>query len=123
MLNTAQHKRLSYLYGIQKVAAVRPQEASHLAQKIFEKGDLNLRLATFRAILFSAYMGDGKMIGDLFVKLMAATTQEEREDWVEPFMESLLKYSTHKISTNVQRKLSWLHAYYHGWREEREIIA
>src|SRR3990167_3840014 len=90
MLNVLNGKTHAYLYGLQKVATFRPKEATHLLQKVFEKGDLNTRLATFRAAILSPHIGDGKLVGDLFVKLMAATTKEEREEIVEPFFQSLL---------------------------------
>ncbi|OGQ05976.1 MAG: hypothetical protein A2W61_04340 [Deltaproteobacteria bacterium RIFCSPLOWO2_01_44_7] len=118
MLNVLNGKTHAYLYGLQKVATFRPKEATHLLQKVFEKGDLNTRLATFRAAILSPHIGDGKLVGDLFVKLMAATTKEEREEIVEPFFQSLLQKSNSPISKASQGKLAWLNALCHGWQQE-----
>ncbi|MDP2599372.1 MAG: hypothetical protein Q8P84_01375 [Deltaproteobacteria bacterium] len=106
-----QGKAAAYLYGLQKLAARFPKEATHLARQIFEKGDLNVRLAAFRVMAVSPDIGDGKMVGELFVKLMAATTHEERREIVEPFLQNLLR----KGEGN---KLAWLSAIYHGWKQE-----
>ena len=121
MLNTLKGKTAAYLYGLQKVAAFRPLEATHLIQKVFEKGDLNMRLATFRTAIFSPHIGDGKLIGDLFIKLMAATTKEEREEIVEPFLINLLQKTSSAISKSSQGKLAWLNALYHGWQQESSV--
>jgi len=118
MLNSLSGKTSVYLYALQKVATFRPLEATHLLQKVFEKGDLNTRLLAFRTTLFSPHMGDGKLIGDFFIKLMAATTKEEREEIVEPFFTNLLQKSESQISKSAQGKLAWLSALYHGWKQE-----
>lgn len=118
MLASLGTKTSAYLYGVQKVASLRPREATHLLQKIFEKGDLSTRLASFRTAIFSPHIGDGKLVGDLFVKLMGATTSEERKKIVEPFFLSLLQKGQSPLSKNSQGKLAWLNALYHGWRRE-----
>lgn len=118
MLNSLKEKTVEYLYGLQKVAAFKPLESTHLLQKTFEKGDLDTRLAAFRTAIFSPHIGDGKLIGDLFVKLMAATTKEERKEIVEPFLLSLLEKSSSNISKASEGKLAWLNALYHGWKLE-----
>ena len=105
-----QGKAAAYLYCLQKLASRYPKEATHLAKQIFEKGDLNVRLAVFRVMVVSPDIGGGKLVGELFVKLMAATTHEERREIVEPFLENLLR----KGEGN---KLAWLNALCHGWRE------
>ncbi len=110
----AQGKAVSYLYGLQKLSARFPKEATHLAKPIFERGDLNVRLTAFRVAVVSPTIGDGKMIGEWFVKLMAATTHEERREIVEPFFQNLL------AKGEGQNKLAWLSALYHGWCTERE---
>jgi len=117
MLNVLHGKSIAYLYGLKQVAHFRPQEATHLVRIVFDKGDLKTRIAALRTVVFSKEIGDGKLIGDFFVKLMAATTKEEREEIVEPFIESML-YKTTQATKPIQRKLAWLHAYYHGWKEE-----
>lgn len=111
-------KTAAYLYGLQKVAAFKPKETTHLIQKVFEKGDLNTRLLALRTTLFSPHIGDGKLIGDLFVKLMAATTKEEREEIVEPFFKNCLTKSALNISKEAKGKLAWLSALLHGWNKE-----
>lgn len=118
MLNVLNGKTLSYLYGLRKVAALRPREAAHLVQKVFEKGDLTTRLQAFHSVLFSPALGDGKLVGDFFVKLMAATTVEERKKIVEPFFERLLSRLPAADSSACRGKLSWLNALYHGWKKE-----
>lgn len=100
----------AYLYGLQKIAPTRPREATHLLKQVFEKGGLKTRLAAFRTVAVSDSIGDGKLLGELFVKLMGATTPAERKEIVEPFFESLLQHST---------KRNWLHALIHGWRTEQ----
>ena len=114
MIASLGDKTAAYLYGLQKVAGFRPREATHLLQKVFDKGELKERLAAFRTLIFSPHIGDGKLVGDLFVKLMAATTHEERREIVEPFFQNLL------AKGEGQNKLAWLSALYHGWCTERE---
>lgn len=121
MLNVLGEKTVAYLYGVEKTAAFRPREATHLLQKIFDKGDLNTRLVALRIAIFSPHIGDGKFIGDLFVKLMGATTQEERKEIVEPFFEKLLAYSSSDLSKESRGKLAWLGALCHGWRQETPL--
>ena len=118
MLNTLNGKILPYLYGLHKVALFRTRESTHLIQKVFDKGDLNTRLAVFRTIIFSNNLGDGKQVGDLFVKLMAATTLEERKEIVEPFFKNLLSQLHIPHSKANRGKLSWLNALCHGWKQE-----
>ena len=108
-----------YLYGLSKIAKERPREATHLLSKIFDKGKLEARLAAFRTALFSASIGDGKLLGDFFVRLMAGATEEERKEMIEPFIEILLQHSSKPTDPIVKRKIAWLYAFYHGWKEER----
>ena len=118
MIASLGNKTAAYLYGLQKMADFRPREATHLLQKVFEKGELKERLAAFRALIFSPHIGDGKLVGDLFVKLMAATTADERKEIVEPFFKNLLTQSSAGISKESKGKLSWLSALCHGWQAE-----
>ena len=118
MLNILNGKVVPYIYGLQKVAQFRPREATHLVQKVFDKGDLNTRLAVFRSIIFSNHLGDGTMVGDLFVKLMGATTADERKEIVEPFFENLLSQLKMSHSKADRGKLSWLNALCHGWKND-----
>lgn len=90
--------------------------------KTFEKMDLKNRLAVFRIALFSPHIGDGPLVGELFVKLMASTTPEEREEWVEPTLHSILNRGAWVANAKVQNKLSWLSAIYHGWRREAQEL-
>jgi len=88
----------------------------------FEKIDLKKRLALFRITLFSPHIGDGPLVGELFVKLMASTTRAERENWVEPTLHSVLNRGAWATNTKVQNKLAWLSAIYHGWQREAEEL-
>lgn len=88
----------------------------------FEKMELKKRLALFRITLFSPHVGDGQWMGELFIKLMASTTPEEREKWVEPTLISILRRSAPPASQKVQNKLAWLKALYHGWQREAEEL-
>lgn len=116
MLETLKKNKITYLYALQQVAKYSPREVTHILQKIFERSDLQTRLISFRSAILTPEIGDGKFVGDLFVKLMAATTLQERKEMVEPFLEKLLQ----EIASHyhVQRKLAWLNAYYHGWKKE-----
>lgn len=89
----------------------------------FAKGDLKTRLALFRITLFSPHVGDGHLIGELFVKLMEGASHEEREKWVEPTLNSILNRGAWATNINVQNKLNWLKALYHGWLEEAQDFA
>lgn len=90
----------------------------------FAKGDLKTRLALFRIVLFSPHVGDGHLVGDLFVKLMESSSREEREQWVEPTLNSILNRGAWARHPNVQNKLNWLQALYHGWLEgEKDSLA
>lgn len=108
----------AYLFALEAVAASRPREAGHLLAKFFEKADLKGRMAALRTAVVSENLGDGHLIGEFFVKLMAATTREERRDLVEPTLESLL-LKTKPANPAASGKLSWLNAYYHGWMQEQ----
>lgn len=119
MIAALEGKTGNYLYGIGQVARFRPKEAAHLLRLVFDKGDLNTRLAALRTLIFSEMMGSAKMIGDLFVKLMGATTREERRQTVEPFIENILHRGDWTRSKAVRGKLAWLKAYYHGWKSEQ----
>lgn len=88
----------------------------------FEKLDLKKRLALFRITLFSPHIGDGPLVGELFVKLMASATPEEKEKWVEPTLQSILNRGAWSKNAKVQNKLAWLSALYHGWRREAEEL-
>jgi len=89
--------------------------------RAFEKGNLKTKLALFRITLFSPHVGDGRLVGELFVKLMGPpTTREEREKWVEPTVNSILNRGAWATNTNIRNKLNRLHQVYHGWLEERE---
>lgn len=105
----------TYLYALECAAAYRPREAAHLLKQFFEKADLKNRMAALRTAVVSENLGDGHLIGEFFVKLMAATTKEERKEIVEPFLESLIHKS---VGGN---KVAWLGAYYHGWKEESSL--
>lgn len=107
----------AYLRALERVAAYRPREAAHLLRKFFEQADLKSRMAALRTAAVSENLGDGHLIGELFVKLMAATTAEERQKIVEPFLESLLQKSA-TLSNTANNKVAWLGAYYHGWKNE-----
>lgn len=91
--------------------------------RTFEQEDLKMRLALFRITLFSPHVGDGHLIGELFVKLMRSTTQEEKEKWVEPTLNSILNRGAWSTHPKVQNKLAWLKAFYHGWLEEANELA
>ncbi|MDO8527579.1 MAG: hypothetical protein Q7T03_07830 [Deltaproteobacteria bacterium] len=108
-------KSQAYLYALGTVATHRPLEATHLARQVFEKGNLTTRLLSFRTTLFSPHIGDGKMIGDQFVRLMAVA---ERKEIVEPFLTNMLQNSREEISPKSKGKLAWLGALYHGWQRE-----
>lgn len=88
----------------------------------FEKADLKTRLAIFRVTLFSPQVGDGPLIGELLMKLMETTTHQEREQWVEPTLHSILNRGVWSTNIKVQNKLAWLSALYHGWRKEAEEL-
>lgn len=88
----------------------------------FAKGDLKQKLAIFRITLFSPQVGDGHLVGELFIKLMEQTTHEEREEWVEPTVNSILNRGAWARHPNVQNKLNWLKALYHGWQKEAEEL-
>ncbi|MBI4124382.1 MAG: hypothetical protein HY609_03995 [Deltaproteobacteria bacterium] len=85
---------------------------------IFEQGDIKQKLALFRITLYSPHVGDGHLVGELFVKLMEQTTHAEREQWVEPTLNSILNRGAWARHPNVQNKINWLKALYHGWLEE-----
>lgn len=112
----------AYLYALERVAAYRPREAAHLLRKFFEQADLKNRMAALRTAAVSENLGDGHLIGEFFVKLMAATTAEERDEIVEPFLESLLQKSAAVSAASnpsaANNKAAWLGAYYHGWKNE-----
>lgn len=116
MQNTLEGKKLAYLLGLKSLAAIRPREATHLTKLLFDKGDLLTRLATLKTTIFSDHVGNGHLVGDFFVRLMGATTAEERKDIVDPFFKRLFQQST--LSKMAQGKLAWLQAYYHGWQAE-----
>lgn len=103
---------LTYLFALEKVAAYKPKEATHLLKQFFEGGELNQRLAALRTSIVSPHLGDGHLIGEFFVKLMAASTPEERKETVEPCLNSLIQKSA------ATGKRAWLSAYYHGWQQE-----
>lgn len=88
----------------------------------FEKGNLKTKLALFRITLFSPHIGDGHLIGELFVKLMETTSPQEREEWVEPTLHSILNRGAWATNPKVQNKLAWLNALYHGWQKEAEEL-
>lgn len=104
----------AYLYAVQKIAVHRPLEAAHLARQVFERGDLNTRLLAVRAVV-SHGIGDGKLVGEMFVKLMGATTPEEKQYLVEPWLARLADLSTPQAH--------WLKALCHGWHQESQAIA
>lgn len=117
MQNILEGKKLAYLLGLKSLAAIRPREATHLTKLLFDKGDLLTRLATLKTTIFSDHVGNGHLVGDFFVKLMGATTTEERKEIVEPFFKRLFQQGK-IISKTAQGKLAWLQAYYHGWQKE-----
>ena len=49
MIASLGNKTVAYLYGLQKIADFRPREATHLLQKVFDKGELKERLAALGA--------------------------------------------------------------------------
>lgn len=104
-------KNAAYLYALKRVATFRPREANQILRRFFDQADLKLRLLALKTAALTPGLGDAKTIGESFVKLMGASTEEEKRELIEPFIEKLL--------TRKSRKLAWLHAYYHGWLSER----
>lgn len=121
MTGALQEKESAYIYGLQKMSGERPKEAFLLLQKIFERGDLKTKLISFRTVIFSDHLGDGKSIGDFFVKIMETSSPDEQEEIIEPFLQSILN-RTEPTSSTINQKLSWLHAVYHGWKEEQNFL-
>lgn len=116
-MQTLEGKKTAFLYGLKKLAAHKPREAALLTKLIFDKGDLITRLAALKTVALSSDLGNGALIGDFFVRLMGATTAQERREILEPFFEKLFAKSP-RLSKEIQGKLAWLEAYYKGWREE-----
>ena len=111
MITSIEKRGAPYLYALKKTAAFRPREANQLLKRFFEKADLKLRLIALKIACLTPGFSDAKTIGDFFVKLMGASTEPEKKEMIEPFIEQLLQKKS--------SKLAWLHAYYHGWLSER----
>lgn len=110
MIGAIEKKGVAYLYALKKVALFRPRESNQLLKRFFEKANLKLRLAALKTASLTPGLSDAKTVGDFFVKIMGASTHEERKELVEPFIEKLLQKNGSKIT--------WLKAYYHGWASE-----
>lgn len=111
MIQAMEQRGAPYIAALKTVAIFRPREANQLLKRFFEKADLKLRLLALKTACLSPSFCDAQTIGDFFVKLMGASTEEEKKELIEPFIEKLL--------AGKSRKLAWLHAYYHGWLSER----
>ena len=121
MLNAIKGKESAYIYGLQKMAVSHPKEALLLLRKVFDRGNLRTKLISFRTVIFSDHLGDGKSIGDFFVQIMETSSKEDQEEIIEPFMQSILN-RTQPTSPTINQKLSWLYAVYHGWKEEQNFL-
>lgn len=72
------------------VAVIRPLEGRYLLTQLFARADNDARLRILGTFVDDPRMGSSRAIGDLFVKLMARTTPEERRLEIYPALRALV---------------------------------
>ena len=98
---------------LREVGRYRPYETSHLMMRLFEGASTKIRLAIMNEFASSPVIGNKQAVGDLFVKLLEKSTEEERRDEIYPALLSTI-HSITSLHHTVQVKRGFLAALLRG---------
>lgn len=98
------------------LAAHRPADAKRLITSIFTRADTGTRLMILKDLVGEGGVGDGRMIGEFFIQLMARSTPDERAAEIYP---ALMGMASPAGGGGNPRK-SFLAAMLKGWASETQ---
>lgn len=100
---------------VERVADYVPREASRILRHIFSVASTETRLCIFEMFVRNDLIGDNRIIGDLFVQLMARSTPDERASEIYPALQEVQKNPSKTLSP----RQGFVSALYRGWMSEK----
>lgn len=94
---------------------------SHFVPKVFDISNLQERVAELMLTVRTP-LGSAEQLREAFVRLMAASTIEEQQDFVIPALTRFLASTPFPTDPQIRAKRDWLFALLHGWLENEENI-
>lgn len=103
---------------VASVARYRPAECRQLLAKIFDRADNNTtRLELIESVVNNPMLGNKAVLGDLFIKLMARSTPQERRTEIYPQLAKII------AANPIDPRRGFLRALLYGWiTEEKTLI-
>ena len=107
-----------YLAALHHTGFFKPREMTHLTRRLFETGPPATRVLSLEALTLSAHLGKVQDVNESFVRLMAATTPEERDLLIYPALLRVIGRGRNIPSPPTAEKVARLTTLLRGWLSE-----